>query len=103
MKKAGIAILIIAAAVGAWVYYDHQSKKPNPSAQITELRERAKAGAFIESTKKLSENEELSVVVLPSSYGEFLDTRCVIYRHREFKQATFSCPDSMRYHLDDND
>lgn len=104
MKYLGPTFLIIAAAGGAWLFFKSEPIKAKPAPRApTQSELRAKEGPFILSTKKLSETEEISIVIMPSPYGDIFDTRCVIYRNREFKQATFNCPDAMARDLSGSD
>lgn len=49
-------------------------------------------GAYIESTKAISPDEEISILIVPQGSGHrFDDRRCIIYRHKEFKTASVSC------------
>jgi hypothetical protein len=49
-------------------------------------------GAFIESTKAISADEEISVLVVPQGRGaRFDDKRCLIYRHKGFRTASIAC------------
>lgn len=64
-----------------------------PAARPPSAHEaRFKAGPYIATTKQLSEHEDISTLVLPSSFGPLLDTQCFIYRNLEFKQAVVHCP-----------
>lgn len=89
MTRAAIAAVVLAVA-GCNV----SSSKPAARAPSA-AEQRAKAGPYIASTKKISEQEEMSTLVLPSSIGPVLDQHCFIYRHLEFKQARVICPDAI--------
>lgn len=90
-----IAGIVIAITFGGGVGYliKQQLSKPAPAARAPSAAEqRAKAGVFIVTTKQISEHEEIATVVIPSSIGPLLDQQCFIYRHTEYRHASFHCP-----------
>jgi hypothetical protein len=56
--------------------------------------------AYFDKTKKPSESEELSLLVVPSKDGAFGDVRCLVYRNREFRQVIMTCPNPVSDELD---
>lgn len=61
-----------------------------------ERREVAKAkaaeGPYIESTKAISDAEEISILIVPDIDGHSSsDRRCLIYRHKIYKTSNMQC------------
>jgi hypothetical protein len=67
--------------------------KERPRPPVTQDA-RVKAGPYVASTTTLSASEDLRIVVVPSALGEPLDTKCFLYRNREWQQSVFTCPDA---------
>jgi hypothetical protein len=57
--------------------------------------ERAKArlaqGPYVASIKRLSENEEIEVIVIPESYATESDTRCIVYKNFALGSSSLTC------------
>jgi len=56
-----------------------------------EARARLAAGARIVSRRRISEAEEIEVVLIPEAYSEALDTRCVVYKNSELNTSSLAC------------
>jgi hypothetical protein len=53
---------------------------------------RAAEGLYVESTKAISDAEEISVVVVPDKAGYTnSDRRCLVYRHKTYKTSNMQC------------
>lgn len=99
MLKA-IGLIFVTAAISGC--YDASARK-SPEERFVEnaaLQQRVNDWAYVVRTKQLSPTEELSVVVVPSQMNATTDTRCLIYKNREFQTVTFTCPHA---HRDDSE
>jgi hypothetical protein len=56
-----------------------------------DARARLAAGARIVSRKRISDTEEIEVVLIPEAYSEALDTRCVVYKNSELNTSSLAC------------
>jgi hypothetical protein len=79
---------IVVAGVGLVLVLTAQPRERPPRPQ---LEQRVKE-PYIASTKMLTDGETVRVLVIPHPLGEFFDTVCVLYTHRDFGAATMSCP-----------
>lgn len=51
--------------------------------------------AYVAKQKNISSTETVRLLIIPDPEGlEFMDTKCLIYTHQEFKQSTMICPDA---------
>lgn len=50
--------------------------------------------AYVAKDKEIKPGEHLKLVIVPSPWGEYFDTKCLIYTHDEFKQTSMICPDA---------
>lgn len=64
--------------------------------------QRVARGPHIAQVKEISETETVRVLVIPHPLGEFFDTVCLIYVHREFQVATMNCPNPDPSNLKDS-
>ena len=99
MLKTSAALIVIASLAGC---YDTSAKK-SPEEKFVEhaaVQQRVNNWAYVARTKELSPTEELSLVIVPSQATPTADTRCLIYRNREFHTVTFTCPGA---HRDDSE
>ena len=99
-SKALAVIAIAFAAFYLWTTRDtHRAAARSETTEAT--AKRLSDWAVIEKTKQLSPTEELSLVVIPSSLGEFFDTKCLVYKNRELNQVKFTCPAASDFPIDD--
>jgi hypothetical protein len=86
---------VAAAAMG---YHLVSGERSTPAKNVRsaaiENAERVKRGPYITHRKEISESEAVRVLVIPHPWGEFFDTMCVIYTHKDFKAATMQCPNA---------
>lgn len=83
----GILMMLIAA-------YDQFKPKPPPREPKVDVKQRFENGPYVVHSKQLSPTEELSLVIVPSAIDNYFDTKCLIYKNREFNQIVFTCPES---------
>ena len=83
-------VALAVAGIGFTVLgYSFQQRERPPRPQ---LEQRVKDWAYVARSKQITPTEELSLIVVPSEFGEPLDVKCLIYKNREFNQATMVCP-----------
>lgn len=80
--------------VGFALFLWSASRTAPPTVDRKTTAQRVQEGPRIVITRPLSAQEDLSMVVVPSEMGDLLDTKCFIYRNREFNQVVFTCPDA---------
>ena len=85
------AIALIVCAGAALLLSAGRDVKPQAAERKT-TEQRAEAGPYIAVTKDISKDETVRVLVIPNPLGEFFDTVCLVYVHREFQVATMNCP-----------
>ena len=90
-----VAALAVAGIGVSMVIYSLQQRERAPRPQ---LEQRVKE-PYIASTKTLTDGETVRVLVIPHPLGEFFDTVCLIYVHREFGAATMNCPNADAHNL----
>lgn len=62
--------------------------------------QRFKEWAYITKEKEIRPGETVKLVIIPHPLGyEFKDTKCLVYTHQEFKQASMICPDAKQYDI----
>jgi hypothetical protein len=83
----GMLVLLLVA-------YDQFKPKPPPRESKVDVKQRFQKGPYIAQSKPLSPSEELSLVIVPSPIDDYFDTKCLIYKNREFNQVVFTCPES---------
>ena len=74
---------------------DAIARKAQMEQESARSRARFEEGAFVKSSKQLSDHEVLQVIVIPESYVEELDTRCVVYQNLESRTSTMDCSGAM--------
>ena len=99
-RPANIALwsaIWIGLAAWAYVgwYQPGQQTKATQQQQRTDAVERKARGPYVASEKEIAPGQTIRMVVMPHSSGmDFLDTKCFVYTHQEFKQASMVCPDA---------
>ena len=93
-----IGVWVVVALVAALAYWQLQVKpeaERREANRILRAEQRAAAKADwvgVNGEKDISSTEKITRVTFKSSFGEFLDTHCYIYRNTEFRTAQFVCP-----------
>lgn len=80
-------VAVIGLLAAFWWMLPQRERPPRP-----QIDQRVKDWAYVARSKQITPTEELSLVVVPSEFGEPLDVKCFIYKNREFNQATMVCP-----------
>lgn len=93
IKWPSVVALAVAGVGVSMVIYGVQKRERPPSPQIDQ---RVKEWAYVARSKNITPTEEVSLLVIPSEFGEPLDVKCLIYKNREFNQATMICPGAAR-------
>jgi hypothetical protein len=58
---------------------------------VREARARLERGAYVQSRKRISDIEEVEVLIVPEGTADTLDTRCIVYNNSELKTSSISC------------
>jgi len=58
---------------------------------VRAARARLERGAYVQSRKRISDNEEVEVLIVPEGTADALDTRCIVYTNYELKTASITC------------
>jgi hypothetical protein len=89
---------------GAWIYnswvIQPEKQRQRYAERRADTEQRFKDWAYVAKEKEIAPGETIKLVIVPSAYGvEFLDIKCLIYTHREFKTSSMICPDADRNQL----
>ena len=109
MDKVHRVLLVIVIIVGAVSYFAwHYTDWLNAMKPVDKNIEKRAAQkirfddwAYITKTKRLSDTEELSLLIVPSNLSKILDTKCFIYKNREFNQVVMTCPEARQDEIGD--
>lgn len=90
---------LIAAGIAAWAYQSWvvhpERQRQKQEARMAERSQRFTEWARVAKEKEISPGETIKLVVIPHPTGvEFMDTKCLIYTHREYKTSSMICPDA---------
>lgn len=106
MKKVllGVVFVLFWGGIGyyTWIVEPRQSQSTYEKKRAA-AKQRYYDWAYVAKEKELAPGETLRMVVIPNSLGEFFDTRCLIYTHREFKTSSMICPDADQSDLAESD
>lgn len=58
---------------------------------VREARARLHRGAYVQTRKRISDTEEVEVLVVPEGSADTLDTRCIVYTNSELKTSSITC------------
>jgi len=87
--------IVLALPLAYWIVTNNANdakKKIAAQNHEREAKERYDKGPYIESTKAISDREEISIVIFPSREGwEFFDRRCIVYRNNYFRTSNMTC------------
>jgi hypothetical protein len=83
------------AATIAWTIYailSHHRSAPPPPTNL-HFYDRLKDWAYIAQRKMISNDEELTLIVVPSPAGEGFDQQCLLYKNLSIGTTQLVCPD----------
>jgi hypothetical protein len=109
MNGARIVGGLMVVGLGAlWAYNSFIVEPEKQRQRHTERRadaaQRFKDWAYVAKEKEVAPGETVKLVIIPSAYGvDFLDIKCLVYTHREFKTSSMICPDADRSQLAENE
>ncbi|MDO8787783.1 MAG: hypothetical protein Q7J42_06905 [Sulfuritalea sp.] len=94
-----IGSIIVVGVLAAWAYnswvVQPEKQRQRYVGQQAEASQRFKDWAYVAREKEVAPGETVKLVVIPHPTGiEFMDTKCLIYTHREFKTSAMICPDA---------
>jgi hypothetical protein len=58
---------------------------------VRQARARLERGAYVHSRKRISDTEEIEVLIVPEGTAGTLDTRCIVYTNSELKTSSITC------------
>ena len=67
------------------------ANKYQAEREVARSRARLEAGAYVLRSKRLSDSEELQVIVVPENNSEEFDTRCVVYKNSDLRTSSITC------------
>jgi hypothetical protein len=67
------------------------ARKQQLEQAYAQSRARLELGAYVLSSKRVSETEEIATLVIPEGLAEELDTRCVVYKNSELRTSSITC------------
>lgn len=60
--------------------------------------------AYVAKEKEIAPGETVKLVIVQHPWGgEFMDTKCLIYTHHEFRQSSMVCPDADRNNIEERE
>jgi hypothetical protein len=81
-----------------WSYGTWTANKANEPSRINSANEaelkRFQEWAYVAKDKEIKPGERLKLVIVPSPWGDYFDTKCLIYTNDELKQSSMICPDA---------
>lgn len=100
MKTPAVVLATLAFWTVAGVTYWNFVEEPKSKAYAEQQARRDTAAAKIKadgmhivSTKEVAPGQVIQLTVMPHSSGmDFLDLKCLIYTHTEYRQSTIVCP-----------
>lgn len=85
----------VAALTYFYWYEPRQKQDASWEQRRADAAQRKARGAYMTSEKEIAPGQFIGIVAIPHSSGiDFLDTKCIVYTHAEFKQANMVCPDA---------
>jgi hypothetical protein len=58
---------------------------------VRQARTRLDRGAYVQMRKRISDTEEVEVLIVPEGAADTLDTRCIVYTNSELKTSSITC------------
>lgn len=100
-----LAVIGFFAIFSWWGYYELVAKPEKHDKQTQQRRgEEAKRfndWAYVAKEKEISPGERIKLVIVPHPWGDFFDTKCLIYTNEEFRQSSMICPDADKEYIAD--
>src|SRR5262245_37818050 len=101
----GIALLLLTAGVVAYLARLNDAadgsgsdavrqalaRKLQDEQEYARARARLDAGAYVVRSKRLSDSEEIEIILIPEGMTAELDTRCVVYKNVELRTSSITC------------
>jgi hypothetical protein len=84
----------------SWIVHPEKQRQKRETTRAADSK-RFEQWAYIAKEKEIAPGETIKLAVIPSATGiDFLDTKCLIYTHREFKTSSMICPDARQGDID---
>jgi hypothetical protein len=102
-----LSAIIVAGVLSAWAYNSWIVEPEKQRQAYADLNakssQRFKDWAYIAKEKEIALGETVKLVIIPHPAGiEFMDTKCFVYTHREFKTSSMICPDAKQDDIEEN-
>ncbi len=105
--KSALIVVVGLALLGAWAYHSWIAQPAKERQRLKEIRagqsQRFQQWAYVAKEKEIAPGETVKLVIVPSPYDEALDTKCLIYTHREFRTSSMICPDASREFIEEKE
>ena len=70
------------------------------SERALKAKQRFDEWAYVAKEKQIAPGETVRLIIIPDPMGfDFMDTKCLIYTHREFRQSSMICPDATKENI----
>ena len=88
--------IVLVCGLGYWAYYswvlEPSREEKRQVKQKAEASQRFNDWAYVAKEKEVAAGETIKLVIVPSRSGmPYLDAKCLIYTHREFKASSMHC------------
>lgn len=97
---------IILCAVTFLLIGCNQAEKEAAKQHDAEMQQAEKVRiaqwAYIAKEKQVTPTETLKLVVIPTEFGELLNTKCLIYTNSEYKQSNMVCGEIEKFNITDD-
>lgn len=98
----------VAAVIIAYWGYTELVANPKERRQVQRTTVDADTKRFLEwayvaKDKEIKPGERIRLVIVPSPWGEYFDTKCLIYTNDEFKQSSMICPDADKDYIKESE
>ena len=70
---------------------DHRAREQQIEQAVRQARARLDRGAYVHTRKRISDTEELEILIVPEGQTDTLDTRCIVYNNSELQTSSITC------------
>lgn len=105
-RMIGGAVLV--GMLGVWAYQSWfvqpEKQRQRYAKHQAEASQRFTDWAYVAREKEVAPGETVKLVIIQHSTGlDMLDTKCLIYTHREFRTSSMICPDARQDDIEANE
>lgn len=102
-----LGIVIVAGMAGLWAYNSWisqpEKRRQRHAINQAESSQRFQQWAYIAKEKEVAPGETVKLVIIPHPVSDMLDTKCLIYTHRELKTSSMICPDATKEFIEERE